>query len=341
MMGIDKQILLRTSRLSLTCILLFLVSWYFEVPQYSWGLITIIVVMFDNTTLGGVISKSKLRLWGTSLSALYGLVIIYTCDNNALVNILAFIPGIFVYSYFFMAGDKVYIGIIGAVTLTIVLFNYNDIDIAILRVFNIILGIIASLLMMRFFYPQYAQDKMLETYLEMMKQLSLLLNHYLDKTQTLALLKQNYLDYEHRMIALIQLTNRYAQEAAVENPKMPQFIQYQAEVTHHIRHLFRLCSVLVYHLTTESVRSNPSIREKIMELLALFTDIQCMLESERVDHQQPDAIHDRPKHRMSKPFNSRQTIHTLLTTMCHEAELLYVEVKKIASYPGMNKKNAD
>jgi uncharacterized membrane protein YccC len=107
--------------------------------------------MYEYTTVGGVLNKSKLRFVGTVFSAVYGIIIIYFGGNDPLINIFALIVGLFFYTYWFMGNDKTYTGTIGAVTLTIVLLNYNEVDVAILRVFNVILGILASVFMIRFF----------------------------------------------------------------------------------------------------------------------------------------------------------------------------------------------
>lgn len=105
-MGIDQQKTVRTLRLSLTCIFLFLITWYYQVPESAWTLVTIWFVMYEYSTVGGVLTKSFLRFAGTALSAIYGMIVVYFCANNPLINIMALVPGLFLYAYFFMGEIK-------------------------------------------------------------------------------------------------------------------------------------------------------------------------------------------------------------------------------------------
>lgn len=150
---------IRATRLILANLILYLITWYYQIPEREWALITVWFVMYDYTYVGDVWLKSWYRFLGTIFSALYGLIIIYFFYNNVVIKMLAFIPAIFIYAYFFMDTKRAYIAIIGGVTLSIILLNHNDIGAAILRVFNVILGILMSMFMMRFFYPQYADKQ--------------------------------------------------------------------------------------------------------------------------------------------------------------------------------------
>ncbi len=141
--GIDNAKIIRTWRLALTCTFLFLFTWYMEVPERNWTLVTIWFVMYEYSTVGGVLTKSKLRFLGTFLSAVYGTIVVYFGGNNPILDIMALFPGLFIYTYFFMGNDKTYVGTIGAVTLTLILLNYNDLDTALMRVLNVFIWIIA------------------------------------------------------------------------------------------------------------------------------------------------------------------------------------------------------
>lgn len=251
---------------------------------------------------------------------------------------LAFIPGIFFYAYFFMTGDKVYLGFIGVVTLTIVLFNYNDVDNALLRVFNIMIGTIGALVMMRFFYPQYARDKMLATDLEIVDQLAALLKDYLDENKTLDDLKKGYLDHEHQIIVLLNVVNRYTSETKIETRHVPELITYQTNVIQHLRHLFRLCSVFVYHLTTDEIRTIPYIRTHLTKIQIELNAIQCMLDNGH-NAFQPSSTMIEEKTEPQCSVDSFQTIKAVLLNMSQEAVLLRDEVKKIRSIYGRQQAN--
>lgn len=329
-MGIDHQKTIRTLRLSLTCIFLFLLTWYYQVPESAWTLVTIWFVMYEYSTVGGVYTKGFLRFSGTALSALYGMIIVYFCANNPLINIMALVPGLFVYAYFFMGGDKTYIGTIGAVTLTIVLLNYNDIDTAVLRVFNVMIGIIGSMFMIRFFYPQYARNKVLETQLKFINQLVYLLESYLDLTKPLDRIRTEYLELEQKMHEGFALYDRLIGEAKIETKKAPFFVPHSIAAMHHFKRLFRLFSVFIYHLSTDEIRADPWVCKQIVDLLDNLRVLQCKLLQQEVSIKQaeisPEEIVDD-----TESANNKNKIATeaVLMNMLNEIALFDGEIEKM------------
>lgn len=278
-MGFNQSMVIRAVRLSLTCIILFLITWYYQVPESAWCLITVWFVMYEYTTVGGVFTKGVYRFTGTLLSALYGMLIIYFCQNNIIINVLALTPAVLLYSYYFMDGDKAYIAIIGSVTLTIVLLNYNRIDLAILRTFNIILGVAGSMVMIRLFYPQYARDSLIETQSQCIGALSQMLSNYLDPSLSLVDIKTTYTQCERNMAGQTSVFHRLAHEAKIETSKTPLYIPYHNAAFEHIGHIFRLMSVFINYLTTEDIRLDPRIKNHVHMLLFNLNAIQATLET--------------------------------------------------------------
>jgi hypothetical protein len=274
MIGMDREILIRSLRLSLTCILLFILTRHYQVPESAWALITVQFVMFEYSTVGGVLTKSLLRFTGTCVSALYGLLIIYFCGNNPVINILALLPGFLLYGYFFMSSDKTYIGTIGSMTLLIVLLNYNNIDVAVLRVFNVIIGILGSMFMIRFFYPQYARNKLIELQVTFLVEFASLLKKYGDTANRMEQIETEYLIYESRMLQNFVLFQRYLGEAKIETKKAPEFIASSREVMTHFRRLFRLFSVFIYFLSTPQIRTDPWVQDQFNDILQNLQNLQ-------------------------------------------------------------------
>lgn len=269
---------LRAIRLTLATLILFLITWYFQVPERIWGLITIWFVMFEYNTVGGVLLKGFYRFIGTLISAIYGLCIIYFFYNDVVINMLAIVPGIFLYVYYFMDTEKAYIAIIGCVTLTIVLLNHNDIDAAILRTFNVILGILLSMFMMRFFYPQYAKDEIMNMQLEFLQQMSTRIQHYLDLTKPLSILKEEARTLDEQRISLFATYNRRIKEASVETKNTPSFSKHLKQSFAHTRHIFRLLDSFV-DLAREDWRSNDHIQHQLKALLAHLSVLEKRLRS--------------------------------------------------------------
>lgn len=273
------QTIIRASRVILTCLILFLLTWYFQLPERVWSLITVCFVMLEYTTFGGVLSKSFMRFFGTLIAAVYGLVIIYICKNNVLINMFALIPGVFFYMYYFLNKEDTYIAVIGTVTLVIVLLNHNDIDAAILRTTNIIIGILAALFMMRFFYPQYARDDVIINQSNFIEQLSCILENYLNESKPLTLMKRDCVFNEQNFIMNIASFTTHLNESKVETAKTPLFVTYNLTALEHIRHLFRIFSVFINYVTTEEIRSDAWVRQNVVEILASLNDMKHRLQN--------------------------------------------------------------
>lgn len=263
-MELDKGKIIRTWRLSLTCIFLFLIGWYYEIPESSWSLVTIWFVMYEYNTVGGVLNKSKLRFWGTLISAVYGIIIIYLCGNDLIINILALIAGLFFYSYWFMGSDKTYTGTIGAVTLTIVLLNYNAVELAILRAFNVILGIIVSVFMICFFYPQYSRDLLLKMQIGWLNQIIEIIKKCIDieDKNSFDLSDQIY-NLEFNFLADLSTYTRLVSEAQMETRHLPFFSSQNRVIKDKFQHLFRLLSTMHF----DKNQATPWFNQQLMLVL--------------------------------------------------------------------------
>lgn len=276
-MGFDHQKILRTSRLSIVIIITFLITWYFQVPEGEWALITACIVLFEYTTLGGVLTKSYLRFLATFSSAVYSVLVIYFFDNNVYINMLAAIAGLFFYTYYFMDSKQSYVGILGSVTLTIMLFNYNNIDAAILRPFNIAIGIIIALVVLRFFYPEYARDRFFATHADFIENLITIIQNFLDPEKSLEEIKAEYLIYEDKLIADIARFGRYGEESRIETKATPEFVPQNIAAFSHLKRIYRLLSVLIYHVVTEETRLTPSLQKNLSLLIEKLTFLKRLI----------------------------------------------------------------
>lgn len=314
MAGLDAQKILRTWRLSLVCLISFFITWSFEIPNGEWALITSCVVLSEYTTVGGVLTKSYLRFAATFSSAVYCILVIYFFGNNAIVNMLAAIGGLFLYSYFFMDGKQGYIGVLGGITLTIMLFNYNNIDAAILRPFNILIGIAVSVFTLRFFYPEYARDKVLEVQADFLGGLSHMLHVFLDPLYSLDDIKKEYLIDENKLISDIAKFNRYIEEARIETQKMPAYIDHNLAAIVCEKRIYRLISVLIYHLATDEMRAHPVIQTNVKQMADYLKVLQQMLLTQTSEVKSLDAI---------ATMGNKKSDRTVLFT-----ETLFIEMQK-------------
>ncbi len=322
-MGFDNGKIIRTIRLVLTCFLLFLITWYYEIPEKIWSLITVWFVMSEYSSVGGVLKKGLFRFLGTFLSAVYSMIIVYAFSNNVVMNIIAFAIGVFIYAYYFMDGDKMYIATIGSVTLTIALLNINQLDVAILRTFNIIIGIIGSIFMIRFFYPQYARDEIIEIEKNFIKKLSSILDSYLDQSKSLDCVKADFLKAELNIIPGLTSFNRHLGEAKIETRKIPDYEIHHLKAIEHIRHLFRIIGVFVNYLTTDETRLTPWIHDEINQLLMHLCNIQNTLEGTQ------QGITPIILNRQTNPDEALNSIRLIINHMNNEMNNLNTSIKEI------------
>lgn len=274
MVGLDTIKIIRTSRLCMAFLITFFLTWYFEIPEKGWCFITLIVVLYEYTTVGGVLSKSWLRFAGTFSAAIYSMIIIYFFDNNAVINMIALMAGSFVYAFFFMTGNRTYIGLLGTITLTIMLINYNNIDATVLRPMNISIGIAISILTLLFFYPQYARDHVIRIQDDLLLQLVNMLNVFLDKDCDFNKVREAYLIYERTLLADIADYNRYNQEALFETKKVPEFHNKSLLALACTKRIYHLVSVFVFHLANDELRGSDLIHNNITAIRNYLQEVR-------------------------------------------------------------------
>lgn len=194
---------------------------------------------------------------------------------------LAFIPALFVYGYFFMRGDKTYIGTIGTMTLTMILFNYNDLEIALLRLLNVVFGIVSAIFMIRFFYPQYSRDILLQTLWDATDNLSLQIELYLDETKSLDSIKNEFESMSDNMSKYTASFNKHLIQAKIETKKTPLFILHNKTAINQLRQLYHLISVFITY-SKEEVRTAPDVVTNLSQILSYLWMIQCRLANDKI-----------------------------------------------------------
>lgn len=266
-MKLEKGKTIRAARLSIALFISFFITWYFEIPEGMWMLITCCFVVFEFTTFGGVSKKSWLRFLATFSSAIYSIFIIYLFNNNAIVNLVALMVGVFIYGYLFLDQKDVYVSVLGCVTLALTLINYNRTDLALLRPFNIALGVLVSIIVFKLFYPVYAKDRIMSLQLDFVAHLCQILENFLDPTQSLEAIKANYLIHETSLQKDILLFNQLLEETKMEVKKTSPFISANLDGFSHAKRIYRLISVFIYHVASDNLREDHYVSTYLKKIL--------------------------------------------------------------------------
>ena len=146
------------------------------------------------------------------------------------------------------------------------LINYNNLDVVVLRPFNIIIGLIIALGLIRYFYPQYARDLVIKTLADMLLQLINILDVFLDKSQSVQTVKDNFLLHENTFLADFANFKRFNEEARFETRKAPSFVNKNMSAFGCIKRIYHLVSVFVFHLANDRLRSNLIINDNIIQV---------------------------------------------------------------------------
>ncbi len=148
---------------AIACVLGYLLVLWSPLPQSQWIVITIIVVMGAQTSLGSLVIKSYMRFWGTLFGALFSTAVYLLVGTDPLGTAIALFFVVLVLAYIATnPGDISYAGTLGAVTVAIILLNPKvNFQIISARFIEIIVGIIIALLTSKLIFPIYSHRLLL------------------------------------------------------------------------------------------------------------------------------------------------------------------------------------
>lgn len=141
------------------CLIGFVVGEAMHLPQDSWIIISILVVMCGNVNVGGVIIQSYYRILSTIGGALIAVAVVLLFHHNfAAMALVIFLSGCF---FCYLAGSKKQLGTLGGATVALVLTTHSPtLQYATQRTIEITLGIIIAVLVTRFVFPVMARQRL-------------------------------------------------------------------------------------------------------------------------------------------------------------------------------------
>lgn len=269
---------LRAARIVIAAIIGTLITNLSNIQHSVWIVISIIVVLYDQSTVGGTLQKGLFRASATILSAAISILTLYVFHNNQLANEIIAITGIFLYAYFFIGTKKSYIGAIGGVTLAILLLsNIANVDAAISRTLTIVMGVILGALTMIFFFPEYANKTKNQVLIHLLSQLENTLSNFMSKNISLEELHADFVSYERSYIQQLAQINRLMEESKFEmkifQKKHLNNKLYQNMIL-HFRRINRLTGVLVHHLSDNKPRFDNNVAIVLKTIIEEIRDIK-------------------------------------------------------------------
>lgn len=319
----------RAARLSVAMIISFVYVAYIGISDGIWVIMTCAIILFDNPTLGGTINKSHLRFWGTFFAAGFSLIFIIGFANNVIINLCGIVIGTFLAAYWYMDTAQGYIGGLISWTLPIILLNNNDIKSAFLRLINIVIGIVISYIMLRYFYPEYARDNMLRSMKNTLIELKALLLSISDSQLNAEQIQSLYLNHESKILTEINSFNRWQTEAKWETKKAPEYVDAAVLAYLHIRRLYRLLSVVIFHFNCHEIRHDLKIQPRFTQIRQQLDEIIDALEKNQKQYYIPEILNQNNKDIASESSNHNEYKHYQNLSIQTITDIIQIEIDVI------------
>lgn len=255
-MVLNKSRLIRSSRILLAMIAGFIVTKIFHIEHPLWLFITSIVVIFDQSTVGGAVLRGYLRFSATIVGAIIGLLVLLIFHNNQIANDITILICILIFAYFFIDTKYTYIGVIGSITTLIVLStdlsNTDGIEVAIARVISILTGTVIAVSTMILFYPSFAKKNVIGHMSSSLEKIETTIKIFTNKNYSIPEIGARILLVENEITTDITKFNRLVDEIHYETSTK---IDYPS-IFIHIRRINRLLNVIFQDLNNDDIRND-------------------------------------------------------------------------------------
>jgi len=174
--SIHRNHAIHALKVAIACIIGYAIMLATNRPHGQWIIITILVVMCMQTSVGGALQSSYLRFIGTTIGAATAVVILYLYGAHpAAIFILLFFSTL-IFTYIANVASKLSnIGLLGAVTTAMLITSKaSGYQLAIERALEIYAGIIIAILVTRFLFPVHAKKQFIISISDTLNNLHLL-----------------------------------------------------------------------------------------------------------------------------------------------------------------------
>lgn len=274
MINLDKKKLIRATRLIIALSTGSIASYLLQIPMSGWVMITACVVLFDQDTVGGTINRSKLRFMATFYGAMISLGCIFFFPHNIILIWLVIGLTTFICAYIYMSTPKSYIGLLGSITLVIILFGSHgpDLHTAIYRTMDIAIGVLFALLSMILFFPEYAIDRAHTLTLKSLGEIDKLIKT-IKNEHNLEKIRQHTQTVEMTLLQDIINFNKTIDDAKHELKarRNPELIEKYNQSLLQIRRLYRLM-MFIFHYEINQTHIDNKKLHLIMTQISTIID---------------------------------------------------------------------
>lgn len=331
----NKVHLIRAARISLAMIISFIYIRVTNVSDGVWIMMTGVVVLFDNSTVGGALIKGYYRMIGTITAAVFSILVVIAFADSTIMNLIAVVLGVFAAAYYFMDTKKAYIGIMIAFTPAIMLLSNHNLTIIFIRPLNIMVGIIIAYLVQRFFYPEYAKNLVLNPLIDLISKAQILLQSAIE----VGLDKDSHLKREKMEINVISNINkaiRLIEEANGELSNVPDYGMVCDALIIRLRKTFKYIAVFSHQVEDKIIPKTKDLQLVIEKLISVLDMIQSSLEKSLHGHNELinskemlEALKNIEEKYFAKCSNEQILILKMITKELLEIDQLMLKLLKI------------
>lgn len=242
---------------AIACLIGYLIVIFSPLPQPQWIVITILVVMSAQSTMGGMLIKSHMRFWGTLAGGLISVTALFLVGNDVWGVALVLLASTLLFSYIAgSSGDMSAAGVLGGVTVVMILLSQKaTVLMAGERIFEIILGIIIAFLVSKFIFPISAHTTLLRSFADTIKDLKIHFNRCLDDDSDS--LTFSNLDLDEKISKAFPGQRKLIHEIAFEPGKHSREVVPLQKMLNSLVKVYRFINMLYYseHSSEKSVNT--------------------------------------------------------------------------------------
>jgi uncharacterized membrane protein YccC len=214
---VDTERALHGFKTALACLFGFAITQAVQLNINQWIIITVLVVMCAQPSVGSVLQKSYLRFLGTICGSLLAMITLLLFGSN--LAAIAITIGLAAISFSYLATGKSRYneaGTLGAVTTVIILMTPNPtLLIAFERFVEISIGILIAALVSQFIFPIHARHNLRLSQAKTIRQLRAFYLATLLADQTEQTI-ENYQELDEEIVASLLTQRKLATDAARE-----------------------------------------------------------------------------------------------------------------------------
>lgn len=264
---------------ALTIGISYVLAIFINIPFAQWILITAIVVMGTQTTVGGFIKKSYGRLFGTLIGAILGISTLALIPQNTILIGIVLIISTLLFTYFsFGKEDYSYATSLGVITLIlIVMIEPATIQHGLLRVLDILIGITVSGLTTFFIFPTFARDVYIKNLKPLLIQYATLFDESIIQEKNRKL-HESTQKIDEKITVLIYEQRKLLNESKTDWPRKPGFLNQCRDILKAILRMHRHLNLLEYYyhadlVTHEFLKNQNGFIHYCNEIRQLLNDL--------------------------------------------------------------------